>query len=280
MANDAASPQRLTTYFHVHLVSDSTGETLNGVMRAAAAQYDNVKAIDHSYYLVRSERQLQRVLDEIENLPGIVLFTISNERLRDQLVRRCREVECPCIAVLDPTVDLLGRYLGLTSSHRIAGQHQLDASYFGRIEAVNFALAHDDGQGLSTIHEADVILVGVSRTSKTPTCVYLANRGVKAGNVPLVPGVAPPDELKGIKGPMVIGLKISPERLTQIRRARLISLMEDPDAAYADEELVRDEIREATRLFERMGWPVIDVSRRSVEETAAAILNKLQGRGE
>jgi [pyruvate, water dikinase]-phosphate phosphotransferase / [pyruvate, water dikinase] kinase len=261
------------TYFNVHLVSDSTGETLNAVMRAACAQFENVSPLEHSYYLVRSPRQLERVLKEIESAPGVVLFTISDSGLRKLLEERCRELGSPTLPVLDSAVDVLSRYLGLPSAHRVAAQHQMDADYFARIEAINFALAHDDGQGVSNLHEADVVLVGVSRTSKTPTCVYLGNRGVKAGNVPLVPGVPVPDILTGERAPLVVGLKISPDRLVQIRRQRLLSLNEDAETTYADEDSVREEVTQANRLFLRMKWPTIDVSRRSVEETAAAILN-------
>jgi regulator of PEP synthase PpsR (kinase-PPPase family) len=266
----------LDTYFNVHLVSDATGETLNAVMRAACAQFDNVAPLEHNYYLVRSPRQLERVLKEIEQAPGVVLFTISDEKLRAQLEERCRELGSPSLAVIDPAVNMLSRYLGLASAHKVAGQYHLDAEYFARMETINFTLQHDDGQHTEDLHNADVVLVGVSRTSKTPTCVYLGNRGVKAANIPLVPGVEIPDILTGPKAPLVVGLKISPDRLVQIRRHRLLSLNEQADTVYADEDAVREEITQANRLFARMKWPTIDVSRRSVEETAAAILNIIQ----
>ena len=264
------------TFFNVHLVSDSTGETLNAVMRAASAQFDEISPLEHTYYLVRSPRQLDRVLKEIEAAPGVVLYTISDIELRTRLEERCRELGSPTLAILDPAVDTLSRYLGLASSHRVAGQHHLDAEYFERIEAINFALQHDDGQNVATLHDADVVLVGVSRTSKTPTCVYLGNRGVKAGNIPIVPGVSLPESIMGPKAPLVVGLKISPDRLVQIRRQRLLSLNERSDTSYADEEAVREETTHANRLYMRMKWPTIEVSRRSVEETAAAILNIIQ----
>lgn len=264
------------TYFNVHLVSDSTGETLNAVMRAACAQFDNIAPLEHNYYLVRSPKQLERVLREIEAAPGVVLYTVSDADLRARLEERCRELGSPILAVIDPAVNMLSRYLGLQSAHKVAGQYHLDAEYFQRIETINFALQHDDGQHTEDLKEADVVLVGVSRTSKTPTCVYLGNRGVKAANVPLVPGVEIPPSLTGANAPLVVGLRISPDRLVQIRRHRLLSLNESAETAYADEELVRAEIVEANRLFARMKWPTIDVSRRSVEETAAAILNLIQ----
>lgn len=260
-------------YFNVHLVSDSTGETLNAVMRAACAQFEEVSPLEHNYYLVRSQRQLERVLREIESAPGVVFYTISDEGLRSTLEEKCKAMGTPTLPVIDPAVDVLSRYLGLPSSHRVAGQYHLDADYFARIEALNFTLAHDDGQGMDDLREADVVLVGVSRTSKTPTCVYLGNRGVKAANVPLVPGVDPPPSIMKADSPLVVALKISPDRLVQIRRQRLLSIQESPDTAYADEITVREEVTQANRLFARMKWRTIDVSRRSVEETAASILN-------
>ena len=274
------SPQRPSIYFNVHLVSDSTGETLNAVQRAACAQFENVQALEHNYYLVRSERQLERVMREIEAAPGVVWYTISDEALRTRLESFCRERGVATLPVLDASIAMLGRHLGIAANHKVAGQHALDQDYFDRMEAINFTLAHDDGQNVDGLIGADVILLGVSRTSKTPTCVYLANRKVRAGNIPLVPGVQLPSFIEefGEKGPMVVGLKISAERLVQIRRQRLISLNQDEHTIYADEDAVRDEVTQANRLFQRNKWKTIDVSRRSVEETAAAILNLLNER--
>lgn len=268
----------LSIYFNIHLVSDSTGETLNAVMRAASAQFENVQPLEHNYYLVRSEKQLARVLDEIRAAPGLVWFTLADEHLRHVLETECRAAGIPTLPVLDPAVALLSRHLGIVASERIAGQHSLTPDYFNRIDAIDFALRHDDGQNVRGLVNADVVLVGVSRTSKTPTSVYLANRGIYTGNIPLVPGVPLPPVLGELERPMIVGLKISAERLVQIRRQRLISLNESPETVYADEEAVRAEVTEANRLFQRNRWIVIDVSRRSVEETAAAILNKLNER--
>lgn len=267
-----------SVFFNIHLVSDSTGETLNAVMRAASAQFENVSPLEHNYYLVRSEKQLARVLNEIRSMPGVVWYTLADDALRRMLENECRAIGMPTLPVLDPAVHMLSRHLGLMASERVAGQHALNQEYFDRIEAIDFALRHDDGQNVDGLDSADVVLVGVSRTSKTPTCVYLANRGVRAGNIPLVPGVPPPYQLMSLTKPMVVGLKISAERLVQIRRQRLLSLHERPDTTYADEEAVRREVTEANRLYQRNKWHVIDVSRRSVEETAAAILNKLNER--
>jgi [pyruvate, water dikinase]-phosphate phosphotransferase / [pyruvate, water dikinase] kinase len=271
---------RPSIFFNVHLVSDSTGETLNAVMRAATAQFDNVVPLEHNYYLVRSDRQLDKVLREIESAPGVVWFTVSDHDLRRRLEDFCAERSIPILPVLDPSVHMLSRHLGMASSERVAAQHDMDAEYFRRIDAIHFALAHDDGQGHSRLKQADVIVVGVSRTSKTPTCVYLANRGIMAANVPLVPGIDPPKELLELKdGPLIIGLKISVERLIQIRRQRLKSINEDTETDYTDEDRVKEEVAWANRLYARNDWDVIDVSRRSVEETAASILNKLARRG-
>ena len=273
-------PAHLSIYFNVHLVSDSTGETLNAIQRAACAQFQNVQPLEHNYYLVRSERQLERVMREIEAAPGVVWYTISDENLRSKLEAFCRERGVSTLPVLDASVAMLGRHLGVSANRVVAGQHALDDDYFDRMEAINFTLAHDDGQNVDGLRNADVILLGVSRTSKTPTSVYLANRKVKAGNIPLVPGVPLPafvEEL-GPRGPLIVGLKISAERLVQIRRQRLISLQEDEHTIYADEAAVRDEVTQANRLFQRNRWKTIDVSRRSVEETAAAILNLLNER--
>ena len=273
-----SSSPRLATYFHVHLVSDSTGETLNAMARAVCARFDDVLPIEHIYALVRSGRQLERVLAEIAGAPGVVLHTIVDRDLRAQLEAGCREIDMSCIAALDPLVSALGRYLGASLSTRVGAQHTLDAGYFERMDALNFAMAHDDGQGNTDLEAADVVLVGVSRTSKTPTSIYLAHRGVRAANVPLAPGIEPPAKLFELTKPLVIGLTVSPDRLLQIRRNRLLSIREERESAYVEEQAVRDEIVRARRLFERHRWPVIDVTRRSVEETAAGVINLLSAR--
>jgi [pyruvate, water dikinase]-phosphate phosphotransferase / [pyruvate, water dikinase] kinase len=269
---------RFATYFHVHLVSDSTGETLNAMAKAVVARFDGVIPIEHIYALVRSRRQLERVLHEIEDHPGVVLHTIVDRDLRAELEEGCRRMEMPTIAALDPLVAALSRYLGATLTSRVGAQHALDNDYFNRIEALNYAIAHDDGQSGQDLESADVVLVGVSRTSKTPTCIYLAHRGVRAGNVPLVPGQDPPSALFKLQKPIVVGLTVSPDRLIQIRRNRLLTLKEERASSYVAADNVRDETIAARRLFERERWPTIDVTRRSVEETAAAVLNLLNER--
>ncbi|MFI4973768.1 MAG: pyruvate, water dikinase regulatory protein [Caulobacterales bacterium] len=270
-------PARLATYFHVHLVSDSTGETLNAMARAVCARFTNVLPIEHIYALVRSHRQLDRALEEIANAPGVVLHTIVDPGLRGALEDGCQQLEMPCIAALDPLVSALSRYLGAPLSTQVGAHLRLDADYFNRMDALNYALGHDDGQGGQDLERADVVLVGVSRTSKTPTCIYLAHRGVRAANVPLVPTAEVPQRLRDLKNVPVVGLTVSPDRLVDIRRNRLKTLKEDRPSTYVDMESVREEIVRARRLFEREGWPVIDVTRRSVEETAAAVINILSG---
>jgi hypothetical protein len=268
---------RVATYFHIHLVSDSTGETLNAMARAVCARFTDILPIEHIYALVRSPRQLERALEEIAGAPGVVMHTIVDGALRAALEEGCRRHEIPCIAALDPVVAAMSRYLGAPISSRVGAQHNLDTDYFNRMEALNYAMAHDDGQLGQDLSQADVILIGVSRTSKTPTSIYLAHRGVRAANIPLVPGVALPKEVFELKNTLVVGLIASPDRLIQIRRNRLLSLNENRESTYIDQEAVREEIIAARRLFERQGWPVIDVTRRSVEETAAAIINLLSG---
>lgn len=268
---------RLATYFHVHLVSDSTGETLNAMARAVCARFDNVLPIEHIYALVRSQRQLDRALGDIEEAPGVVIHTIVDPNLRSILEEGCRRLDMPCIAALDPLVSAMSRYLGASTTSKIGAHLRLDNDYFNRMDALNYAIGHDDGQGGQDLDQADVVLVGVSRTSKTPTCIYLAHRGVRAANVPLVPGRPLPERLFQLKSALVVGLTIAPDRLIQIRRNRLLSLKENRESSYIDTDTVRDEIVQARRLYERQGWPVIDVTRRSVEETAAAVLNLLHG---
>jgi hypothetical protein len=268
---------RLATYFHVHLVSDSTGETLNAMARAVCARFNNVLPIEHIYALVRSQKQLERALGEIADAPGVVLHTIVDQSLRTALESGCQKMDMPCIGALDPLVTILSRYLGAPLSTRVGAQYALDTDYFNRMDALSYALGHDDGQGGPDLARADVVLVGVSRTSKTPTCIYLAHRGVRAANIPLVPAAPLPPSLSTLNGVPVVGLTVSPDRLIQLRRNRLRALNETRDSSYVDGDSVRAETIAARRIFERHGWPVIDVTRRSVEETAAAVLNIITG---
>ena len=261
------------SYFHLHLVSDSTGETLINVGRAAAAQYEGVSAIEHVYPLVRSAAQLDRVISEIRAAPGLVLYTLVGGDLGERLEEVARETGSPCLSVLRPVHDLLRAYLGAETTARSGAQHMLNAEYFKRIDAMNFTLAHDDGNLPDDLEEADVILLGVSRTSKTPTSIYLANRGLKTTNLPLVPGMPLPPAIERARKPLVVGLFASPERIVQIRQNRLSSLNADESSLYVDRSAVADEITASRRLFTKNRWPTIDVTRRSIEETAAAIVD-------
>jgi regulator of PEP synthase PpsR (kinase-PPPase family) len=225
---------------------------------------------------VRSQKQLDHVLDEIEEAPGIVLYTLVEDPLTQRLEDKCRELGLPCLSILGPVLQLFQSYLGTETTHRVGAQHVLNAEYFKRIDALNYTMLHDDGQHVEGLEEADVVLVGVSRTSKTPTSIYLANRGVKTANVPLVPGIPPPPQLDRLKSPLVVGLYASPERIVQIRQNRLLGLKaEQENDQYVDRQAVAEELAFSRRLCGRHNWPLIDVTRRSIEETAAAVMRLL-----
>ncbi|MDE2474740.1 MAG: kinase/pyrophosphorylase [Alphaproteobacteria bacterium] len=264
--------------YHLHMISDSTGETLNTVAKAVGAKFEGAIAREHIYSLVRSENQLRRALQHISANPGIVFSTLVNPGLRRLLEQECRKMKLPCVSVLDPAVEAMKKYLGVEEAHRPGAQHEMDARYQERVEALNYAMQHDDGQNIQNLAEADVILVGVSRSSKTPTSIYLAIRGVRAGNIPIVPGIPPPEHLFTLSKPLFVGLWLTPERLLQIRKNRLTTMGENKCSDYVDEDAIRAELAMTRRLFESRGWPTIDVTRRSIEETAAAILNLLAER--
>ena len=264
--------------FNLHLVSDSTGETLNHMARACIAQFEGVEAEKHYWSLIKNDMQMDIVLSGIEQNPGLVLFTVIHEDLRRKLTDHCRRLQLPCVGALEPVLTALSSYLGLAAAHKAGRQHALDTDYYARIEAMEFALACDDGQGLDKIYRAEVILLGVSRTSKTPTCLYLANRGIFAANIPVVRGVAPPEILKELSTPLVVGLTREAGSLVDIRRNRLQFLHETRDTVYINPEEVEEEVRQARRLFTQHHWPVIDVTRRSIEETAAEIMILLKGK--
>ncbi|WP_375396718.1 pyruvate, water dikinase regulatory protein [uncultured Sphingomonas sp.] len=257
---------------HLHLLSDSTGETLENIAKAALAQYDGVETIRHFWPMVRSEPHLERILQEIAHNPGLVLFTLVSGEMRRSLENRCGALGLPAIAPLDPVNDALSTLLGQAAKARPGRQHVLDAAYFARVEAIQYTIAHDDGVGFEEWEEADIILAGVSRTSKTPTSIYLANRGYKTANIPIVVVSPPPAALFALSNPKVIGLTTSADRLIQVRRNRLLSLNQAIETSYVEHEAVVREVAYARRMFADNGWPVIDVTRRSIEETAAAII--------
>ena len=261
-----------TKRFHLHLVSDATGETVSSVARACLVQFENVEHVSHLWWLVRTQGQVERVIAGIDANPGLVLATLMAGPVRGYLEESCRRLRVPCLNVLDPVLATLAGYLDSAFGAEPGRQHALDAEYFSRIDAMHFTLAHDDGQTLHNLDDADVILVGVSRTSKTPTCMYLANRGLKAANIPLVPGMEPPAELLQTTRPLILGLTREPKGLAEIRKSRLAFLNRQEETDYADPDLVREEVQWARRLFTKHGWQVIDMSRRSIEEAAATIL--------
>lgn len=264
--------------FHLHLVSDSTGETVSSVSRAALAQFENIDAVEHSWTLVRTRVLMEKVIEGIRNNPGMVLYTIVDKKLRDMLKAECLQMNLPCIPVIAGIVSEMATYLQVESSEVPGRQHELTEEYFSRVEAINYALAHDDGQSHWDLEDADVVLVGVSRTSKSPTCIYLAYRGYKAANIPYVMGCPLPPELETLKKPLMVGLTIDVERLLQIRRTRLQSLKQDEQTNYIDLEMVQKEIAESRKFYMQHRWPIIDVTRRSVEETAAQIIQLHQKR--
>jgi regulator of PEP synthase PpsR (kinase-PPPase family) len=257
--------------FHVHLVSDSTGETISALARACLVQFENVEVKEHHWNLIRSSRLLATVLEGIKDNYGLVLYTFVDENLRTALEEFCNTENIPCISVLRPVLKGTAVHFGVNPAHLPGKQHVLDADYFARIDAMDFAMAQDDGRGSDRLKEADVVVLGVSRTSKTPTCIYLAGRGIRAANIPFVPGHPLPD-LSDLEKPLIVGLTKDADSLIAIRRNRLHLLSEDRDVAYIDPELVRAELLEARRFFARLECPVIDVSRRSIEETAAEIM--------
>ena len=264
--------------FHLHLISDATGETLHAVAKATVAQFEGVNVQEHSYTLVRSIRQLHRTIEYIREHPGLVLFTLVNQELRSELLTQCAQLGLANYDVMEGPVRVMQRQFGVMETHRPGGQHEVDQRYLQRMEALSYTIEHDDGQLMDDLGGADVILVGASRTCKTPTCVYLAIRGLRAANVPLVPGVPPPRSLFEYTKPLIIGLWASPERLVQVRRNRLATMGEHRETSYVDIEIVRSEVMTTRRLYEQHGWHSLDVTRRSVEEAAATIMNWLAER--
>lgn len=263
---------------HLHLLSDSTGETLEMIAKAALAQFDAAEVTRHFWPMVRSRQHLDRIMDEFKANPGLVLYTLVNPEIRGRLEERCRTLGLPHVAALDAVTSALEERLGQQAQGRPGKQHKMDEAYFERVEAIQFTIAHDDGIGWENWEEADIVLAGVSRTSKTPTSIYLANRGFRVANIPLVVESPPPSSLYQLKNPMVVGLTTAPQRLVQVRRNRLLALNEKANTAYVDNERVENEVAFARRMFADNGWPVIDVTRRSIEETAAAVINLYNAR--
>ena len=258
---------------HLHLLSDSTGETLEMIAKAALAQFEDADVIRHFWPMVRSRQHLDRIMADIAQNPGLVLFTLVNDETRGRLEEHCRALGLAAVAALDTVTEALESVLGREAKGRPGRQHLMDEAYFARVDAIQFTIAHDDGVAWEDWEEADILLAGVSRSSKTPTSIYLANRGYKVANIPIVVESPPPPALFGLRRPLVVGLTTAPDRLIQVRRNRLLSLNQAPETAYVDGEKVAREVQYARRMFADNGWPVIDVTRRSIEETAAAVIN-------
>jgi regulator of PEP synthase PpsR (kinase-PPPase family) len=268
--NIVSKPQ---SYFHLHLISDATGETLLAAGRAAASQYKDARAIEHIYPLIRTRKQIDKVFEEIEAEPGIILYTMVDQELAGLIEERCMAMGLPYVSVLEPVLTVFQSYLGTPAGRRVGAQHVLDADYFRRIDALNFTMEHDDGQLPPDLNEADIILIGISRTSKTPTSIYLANRGIKTANIPIVLGVPMPPSLAVATKPLIVGLIASAERISQVRENRMLGLASGFDSSsYTDRAQISAELAYARQICSRHGWPMIDVSRRSIEETAAAIV--------
>lgn len=262
--------------FHIHLVSDATGHTLESLIQAALVQFEGLKTVKHYWPMIRTPKQMERILEDIKENPGFVIHTLVDEDIQKVLDKGLRDMKLPSISVLDPLIVALGDHFGHVPKRLPGRQYIMDADYFARIDALDFTMAHDDGQLPENISEADIILVGVSRSSKTPTSIYLANRGYKTANVPFVIGCPLALDNFSTDGAFVVGLTVSPDRLEHIRSNRLKVMNVEDDTHYVDPEHIREEVQECRRYCARNGWPVIDVTRRSVEEVAAAIINLYQ----
>jgi regulator of PEP synthase PpsR (kinase-PPPase family) len=272
-SRDPKGVNKPQSFFHLHLISDATGETLLAAGRAASAQYKDARAIEHIYPLIRTDKQLQKVFEDIDQEPGIVLYTVVDKKLARLIDERCAAMGLPCVSVLEPVLTVFQSYLGTPAGRRVGAQHVLDAEYFRRIDALNFTMEHDDGQLPADIEDAEIVLIGISRTSKTPTSIYLANRGIKTANIPIVLGVPVPESLVTAIKPLIVGLIASAERISHVRQNRVLGTTAafDPQI-YVDRANITEELTYARHICTRYGWPMIDVSRRSIEETAAAIV--------
>ena len=264
----------MTTTYHIYLISDSTGETLDRIFLALKAQFKNFKYEVHQYSFTRTENQINKILDLImENKNSIILYTIVDSKLAKYLATTAKNKKIPCFGVLGDLILNFSKLLNQQASHIPSGQHVLDEEYYERVEAIQFTMNHDDGNMILDIEKSDIVLLGVSRTSKTPTSVYLANRGYKTSNIPLVNENSIPEFLK--KNPSsicVIGLTTEPKRLHDLRKNRMTSIKEKENIEYVNTEKITKEVENAKKTFKKYNWPMIDVTRKSVEETAASVI--------
>ena len=264
----------MSNTYRIYLISDSTGETLDRIFLALKAQFLNIEYKVHSYSFTRTENQILKILEDAEkNTNAIILYTIVDNNLAKYLANVSEDKRIPCFGILGNLILNFSKILNQKASHEPSGQHILNEEYYERIEAIQFTMNHDDGNLINEVDKSDIILVGVSRTSKTPTSIYLANKGFKTSNIPLVNENSLPEALK--KNPKiacVVGLSTEPERLADLRKNRMSSLKETENIKYTDLENIKKEVLEAKRTFQKYKWPLIDVTRKSVEETAASII--------
>ena len=264
--------------YNVYLISDSTGETLDRIFLSLQSQFKNFKYEKKEFFFVRTEQQVDKIIKELSTGENpIILYTIVETKLAKYLAKKSEQVNIPCFGVLGNLILAFSKLLNQKAIHKPSAQHVLDDDYYKRIEAIQFTMSHDDGKKVDDINDADVVLLGVSRTSKTPTSIYLANRGYKTTNIPLVPNQDIPVDLtnKNFKS-CVIGLFADPGRLSDIRRNRVALMQESRSTNYTDINSIKKEVEDSKNLFKKYSWPTIDVTRKSVEETAASIIKIIE----
>ena len=258
---------------HLHLVSDATGETVHQIARAALSQFTNLDTVEHIWTLVRTTEHAKSIGISIKKKPGILLYSIVNKNIRNEIEKIAEDLGIPSLPILDPLIDLLSDFVGQKGNRKIGAQHKMNKAYYERMAAVEYAVTHDDGMNIDNLDGAEILIVGVSRTSKTPTSMYLANRGFRVANYALVPNVDfPIENVKLQSNLFVIGLISEVQHLVNIRRNRLDYLRDKSNTSYINEESVTNELNSSKKLFLNNGWPVINVSRKSIEETAATII--------
>lgn len=268
----------MTKTIYLHLISHASGELIEMLARNAVAQLDGVEVERRLWKMVRRLGQIPEILAAVGETRGFVLHSIAATDLREAIKEGCQHLAVPCLFSLEPMVHELSSHFDVPIQYRTSTHDVIDEDYYQRIEAMKFALSHDDGVAANDLEGADVVLVGVSRATKTPTCMYLASQGVKAANVPLVPRIPLPDGVMKAEHPLVVGLTLNPTRLANVRAARIRALTASETSDYSDIDVLRNELRDARRLFARKDWPVIDVTERSIEQTAAKVMKLLAKR--
>ena len=259
--------------YQIYLVSDSTGETLDRIFTAIKAQFDNFNYYSQQFSFTRTQNQINNILEDAKkNKDSVILYTIVDNKLSNFLIKRAKEKNIPCFGVLDDLIINFSKLLKKKATHIPSGQHALNEEYYDRIEAIQFTMNHDDGNLTEDIEKSDIILLGVSRTSKTPTSIYLANRGYKTSNIPMINSKSVPEKIKKKTSLCIVGLTTEPERLHDLRKNRMSSIKETESTNYTNLEKIVKEVNDAKKIFKKYKWPIIDVSRKSVEETAASVI--------